>query len=234
MASTRLLLTAFALVAVLLTSACGGHSSTDPALFCRAYPAACDGKNPRFSLEVQRTFVRGDEACFATDFDTAFPERGGSKITLCGAAWVASTRYPNPPGEIRCYAGGKRIGLSSVTSDQWPMACDAANVGIGQSNPRLWSNPPDGVKLVATNALSQPYCTTCQWRSYTPAQKAAYRAAFKLCDGWADVNSPTFDPERADEYAEAHPETSAEWQGCLDGDSDTPLPGSDVRPTAMP
>jgi hypothetical protein len=216
---------------VLLASACGGHSNANAAQFCQLYPAACNGNSPSFSFDIQRTFIRGNEACFTTDFDTAFPERGGSKITLCGADWVSSTRTPNPPGEIRCYGAEKRL---DDGEGNWPQACDATNVAVAGANPDIWRNPPAGVELVATNALSKPYCETCQWRSYTVAEKVAYRAAFKLCDGWADVNSPTFDPERADNYAGAHDDTSPEWQGCLDGDADTPLPGSDVKPTAMP
>jgi hypothetical protein len=43
-------------------------------------------------------------------------------------------------------------------------------------------------------------------------EQQAYEEAFALCNGWADVNSPTFDAtsEKAAAYVKAHWNTSAE------------------------
>jgi hypothetical protein len=75
------------------------------------------------------------------------------------------------------------------------------------------------------------------FEQFTADQQQAYRTAYKYCDDLQrsdPVNGPLtvveYMKEREDENGEVSSDAieEAEWEGCADGDSETPLDGSGI------
>lgn len=97
---------------------------------------------------------------------------------------------------------------------------------------RWEKNPLDDPTL--TLAAANPN-DVALWDSYTTGERAAYRDAFDLCNGWVDVNSPTYTPDtpqQAADYQTSHEDANgnltAAGQGCADGIAGLPLAGSGI------
>jgi hypothetical protein len=89
-------------------------------------------------------------------------------------------------------------------------------------------DPLDNPALTATTTRGGR-SDAAQWNAYSAEEKTEYRRAFTLCNGWADVNSPSFDQsgKKAADYVNSHQGTAAA-DGCSDGISGLPLAGSGI------
>jgi hypothetical protein len=124
----------------------------------------------------------------------------------------------NPDGSFDLMTVKSGVGCGTA------LLYDASRGGIQTS-----TGPEDASTIPELTSTVGKQNEIDQWNSYTPDEQQAYADAFSLCNGWADVNSPTFDvsAKKAAAYVEAHFNSSAE-DGCRDGVAGLPLAGSGI------